>query len=104
MLIREQVEVGRPRPAEPALVGPSTPPLTTGFEVIRAFPSVLGSEHRSLVLHALMKRAGPAWTAPLVGVVWIAEVVVVPVCLACQLGGITVVAVNRTKAPGPVGM
>jgi hypothetical protein len=40
--------------------------------------------------------------APLVRVVWIAEVVVVAIGLTRQLGDVAVVAVHRTEAPGPV--
>ena len=50
----------------------------------------------------MVQGAGPARPAPLVGVVWIAQEVVIAVGLFRQLSHIAIVAVDRTEAPGSV--
>src|ERR1700693_4994901 len=104
MLFSELVEVRRLLEAEGALGGAGAAPWQAGLEVIRPLPSVLGAEYRAKVLHARMQRARPFRAAPLVGVEWIAEVVVVLVGLAGELGRVAEVAVHRPEAPGPVGV
>src|SRR4029077_6846645 len=102
VLLRQHVEVRRPRPAESSLVGSCPPPRPPRFEEVGAFPPVLDAENRPLVLEALVQGAGPPGPTPLVGVERVAQVVVVAIGLARQLGCIAVVAVHRPKAPRPV--
>src|ERR1700704_5405214 len=99
MLLRHLVEVGRAGPSKAALIGAGTTPRPVRLVVVNPFPSVLGPEHRAKVLHARVQRACPARAAPLIGVVRIAEKVVVAVRLACELGGIPMVAMYWTETP-----
>ena len=104
VLLRHLVEVGRAGPSEAPLVSTGATPWPPRFVVVDPLPAMLGPEDRAEVLHARVKRAGPARTAPLVGVIGVAQKVVVPIRLARELGGIAVVAMNRTEAPAAVWM
>src|SRR5260221_211740 len=105
MLLGQYIEIRRTRPAELALIGPGSAPGTPGLEVVGTLPPVLRAEHSAFVLESLVQGAGAAWPAPLVGVEWVAQVVVVAVGLPGQLGGITVAAMPGAKPPraGRVG-
>src|SRR5207244_3638849 len=104
MFLGLQLEPRRPGPAEAALVGAGPPPGPTRLEVLGPFPPVFGAEDRAQVLHPVVQGAGPAWPAPLVGVVRVAKEVVVAVRLSGQLRHVAVIVVHRAKAPGPVGI
>src|SRR5438093_913716 len=86
-----------PRPPRP-------PPWTARVEVLGPLPAMFLPEDRAEVLHPVVQGAGPARPAPLVGVVWIAQEVVIAIGLFRQLSHIAMVAVDRTEAPGSVGI
>ena len=65
---------------------------------------MFGSEDRTEVLRPVVQGARPARPAPFVGVVRIAEEVVVAVSLFRQLGRIAMVLVDGAEAPGAVGV
>ena len=102
VLGRDEVEVGRTRPAEAALVLAGAPPRAPGIEVVRALPAVLRAEDRTGLLQAAVERAQPAWAPGLGDVARIAEPVVVLVDLASGSRGELDVAVRAAEAPRPV--
>src|SRR5437762_2277211 len=104
MLLALQLEPWRSGPAEAALVGARAPPGPARLEVLGPLPSMLGAENPAEVLDPVMQGAGPARAAPLVGVVRIAEEVVVAVRFPRQLSHVAMVAVDRPEAPGPVSI
>src|SRR6202011_1994112 len=104
MLLGLKLEPWRSGPAEATLVGARPPPWAARLEVLRPFPAMFLSEDRAEVLHSVVKGAGPARPAQLLGVVRIAEEVVIAVGLLRQLSHIAMVAVDRAEPPGPVGI
>src|SRR4029077_8053704 len=101
MLVGLQREPWRPGPAKAPLVGAGAAPRAVRLEVLRPFPPVFLPEDRAKVLHPVVEGARPPRPAPLVGVVWIAKVVVIAVRLFGQLRHVAMVAVDRAEAPGP---
>src|SRR5207248_9293801 len=85
-----------------SLVRAGAAPGLPGLEVVGPLPTVLDAEDGAEVLHPRVQCAGATRPAPLVGVIRVPEVVVVAVCLAGQLGGVTIVAVGRAESPRPV--
>src|SRR5436305_4796957 len=104
MLLCLQLEPWRTGPAEAPLVCACPPPGPVRLEVLGPFPAMFLSEDRAQVLDPVVQGARPARPAPLVGVVRIAEEVVIAVRFSRQLGHITMVAMDRAEAPGPVGI
>ena len=104
MLLRLHLEPWRSRPAEAALVGARPPPWPAWLEMLGSFPAMLDSEHGAQVLHPIVQGAGPTRPASLVGVIRIAEKVVVAVRLFRQLSYVAMVTVDRAEAPGAVGI
>src|SRR3954452_5507136 len=104
MLLREEVEVRRRRPAELALVGARASPRLARMEVVGPLPAVLRAEHRAQLLEAPVQRAEPLRPPPLVRVERIAEAVVVAVDLARGCGAEPLHRVRAAEAPGAVAL
>src|SRR4030081_50697 len=104
MLLGLQVEPWRPRPSKLALVRARPSPGPSRLKVFGSLPTLFRAEDRAEILHPMVQGARPAGTAPLVGVVRIAEEVVIAVGLFGQLGHVAMVAMDRAESPGPVGI
>src|SRR5205085_6591043 len=97
--LADTVEPRRARPPESALVCARATPGHARLEMLGPFPAVLGAEDRAQVLHPCVQGARALGPSPLVGVVRIAEEVVVAIGLARKLCGIARVAVDRPESP-----
>ena len=104
MLLRDEVEIRRSRPAELALIGARAPPGLAGTEVVGPLPAVLRAEDRAQLLEAPVQRAEPLRPPPLVRVERITKAVVVAVDLTRGGGREVGVAVRAAEAPGPVAL
>src|SRR2546423_3837933 len=104
MLRGLQREPWWPVPPETALVRARTPPGPARLEVLGPFPAVFASKDAAQVLDPVVEGTRAARPAPLVGVVGIAEKVVIAVGLFRQLSDVAMVAVDRPEAPGAIGI
>src|SRR6185369_5650576 len=104
MLLRDEVEIRRCRPAELALIGARAPPGLAGTEIVGPLPAVLRAEDRAQLLEAPVQRAEPLRPPPLVGVERITKAVVVAVDLARGGGREVRVAIRAAEAPGTVAL
>src|SRR5256885_5731546 len=104
VLLCLQLEPWRPGPAEAPLVCACPPPGPVRLEVLGPFPAMFLSEDRTQVLDPVVQGARPARPAPLVGVERVALKVVIAVGLARQLGGVSMISMDRTETPGTVAI
>ena len=100
---RHPFEPGWLGPAVGRLVAPGTLPRPTGLENVGPLPAGLGPKDRAGLLEPAMQRREAARTARQIGIVRVAQPVIVPVGLACQPGREARVSIDVAEPPGALG-